>query len=375
MALELGEATWKLGFTVGLGQSPRERDIRGRDVEALKREIQAAKERFELPEGTPVVSCYEAGREGFWLHRCLLSLGVKNEVVDSSSIEVPRRKRRAKTDRLDVKKLLRMLVRWQEGEREVWRTVRAPTVEEEDARQLHRELETLKKEQTSHVNRIKGLLASCGLTVVVDRQFPKRLKELRQWDGSCVPAEMRERLLREFRRMQVANRQIRDLEKKRARQIRCGDADPAIGQVRKLLGLKAIGTNSAWLYVQEMFAWRKIQNRRQVGGLLGLVGSPYRSGEVDHDQGISKAGNRRMRAMSIEIAWGWVRWQAQSALSLWFQRRFGHGSKRQRRIGIVALARRLVVALWKYLETGIPPDGAELVDWRRKTAEFTPRLS
>jgi len=373
MALELSEKTWKLGFTTGLGQEPRERDIPARAVVLVEREIAAAKERFGLPPETPAVSCYEAGRDSFWLHRCLLSLGVVNEVVDSSSIEVDRRKRRAKTDRLDVKKLLKMLVRYQQGERDVWRTVRAPTVEEEDARQLHRELETLRAEQTSHTNRIKGLLSSCGATLEVDRNLPKRLKEMRLWDGSPLPADLHARLLREFERMQVVNRQIRHLEQERARRIRKREKDPAMAQVRKLLGLKGIGVNSSWLYVREVFGWREIKNRRQLGAIVGLVGSPYCSGEVNHEQGISKAGNRRMRAMAIEIAWGWLRFQPTSALSRWYERRFAHGGKRLRRIGIVALARKLLVALWQYLETGVPPEGAELSNWQSKL-HYTPAL-
>ena len=208
MALELSEKTWKLGFTTGLGQEPRLRDVPARAVLVLEQEIKAAKERLGLPPETPVASCYEAGRDGFWLHRCLASLGVANVVVDSSSIEIDRRQRRAKTDRIDVKKLLKMLVRYRQGEGDVWRTVRPPSVEEEDARQLHRELETLRAEQTSHSNRIKGLLASCGETLEVDRLLPKRLKKLRLWDGSPLPADLHQRLLREFERMQAVNRQI-----------------------------------------------------------------------------------------------------------------------------------------------------------------------
>jgi transposase len=366
MALELGEVTWKLAFTTGLGQKPRQRDIAGRAIEALRQEIAAAKERFGLPADTPVVSCYEAGREGFWLHRCLRAMGVQNEVIDSSSIQVPRRQRRAKTDRLDVQQLLKMLVRWQQGEKDVWSVVQVPSVADEDARQLHRELETLREEQTGHSNRINGLLSSCGVALTVNRHFPKRLKEVRLWDGSALPPDLQRRLLREFERMQAVNRQIRELENERGRRIRKGDDDPAVGKVRRLMGLKGIGDNSSWMYVREVFGWRQIKNRRQLGGLVGLAGSPYRSGKVEHDQGISKAGNRRMRAMAIEIAWGWLRYQPQSALSCWYEQRFAHGGKRMRRIGIVALARKLLVALWRYLETGVPPEGAELTDWQGK---------
>jgi transposase len=374
MALELSEKTWKLGFATGLGQEPRLRNIPAGAVGVLKQEIEAAKERLNLPLETHVASCYEAGRDGFWLHRCLLAMGVANEVVDSSSIEIDRRKRRSKTDRIDVKKLLKMLIRNRQGEQDVWRTVRAPTSEEEDARQLHRELETLHHEHTSHINRIKGLLSSCGETLEIDRHLPKRLKQLRLWDGSTLPTDLHRRLLREFERMQVVNRQIRQLERERARRIRRNEKEPAVAQVRTLLRLKGIGVNSSWLYVREVFGWRGIKNRRQIGAIVGLTGSPYRSGSLDHEQGISKAGNRRMRAMAIEIAWGWLFHQPQSDLSRWYERRFAHGGKRLRRIGIVALARKLLVALWKYLETGVPPGAAELTDWRTKL-RYTPSLT
>jgi len=366
LAFELGEATWKLGFTMGLGQRPREREMPSRAVVVLEKEILAAKERFGLPEDAPVVSCYEAGRDGFWLHRYLLSKGLENIIVDSSSIQVDRRQRRAKTDRLDVRKLLKMLVRWQQGEKDVWSVVRAPTMEEEDARQLHRELETLKEEQTSHSNRIKGLLSSCGVVMEVDRHFPKYLRQARLWDGAEVPADLRQRLLREFARMQGVNRQIRDLEKERGRRLRQDEEDQGVQKTRALLRLKGIGVNSSWLFVREIFGWRKIKNRRELGALVGLTGSPYKSGSLDHEQGISKAGNRRMRAMAVEIAWCWLQFQPQSALSRWYERRFAHHGKRSRRTGIVAVARKLLVALWRYLETGVPPEGAELADWRRK---------
>jgi len=366
LAFELGERTWKLGFSTGLGRPPRLREITARDMEALQHEVSAAKWRFGLRAQTPVLSCYEAGREGFWLHRWLLSQGVENQVVDSASIEVKRRKRRVKTDRMDAAKLLKLLVRWRQGERDAWSVVRVPSVEEEDARQLHRELEALRAEQTAHSNCIQGLLATHGITLPVDRRFPKRLSGVRQWDGRPLPTDLYRRLLREFERMQVVNRQVRELEQERARRIRKEDRSPAVQQVRQLMQLSAIADNSAWLFVHEIFAWRKIKNRRELGALVGLVGSPYQSGDVEHDQGISKSGNRRMRAMAIEIAWCWVRFQPQSALSQWYLQRFARGGKRMRRIGIVALARKLLVGLWRYLETGVPPAGAEVSDWRKK---------
>jgi transposase len=291
---------------------------------------------------------------------------VQSLVVDSASIEVNRRQRRAKSDRLDVEKLLSMLLRYTSGETRVWSVVQVPTPEAEDARHLHRELITLQQQATEHVNRLKGLLATCGLALpIIDKHFPRKLKELRQWDGTPVPPALRDRLLREFERLQVVNRQARELEQARAATVRKQDS-PAVAQVRRLLGLRGIGMNSAWLYVHEFFAWRKFKNRKQVGGLAGLTPTPYTSGQSDREQGISKAGNKRLRWMAIEIAWGWLHFQPDSELSRWFLARFGRGSSRQRRIGIVALARKLLVQLWKYLETGAAPSGATLSDWRTK---------
>ena len=304
----------------------------------------------------------------------LVSIQVENLVVDSSSILVSRRKPRAKTDRLDAEKLLKMLIRWRQGEAGVWSVVKVPSIEDENARHLHRELQTLRNEQTAHTNRIKGLLAAYGVSAEVDRHRPERLKGLRLWDGTPLPADLHQRLLREFERMQTANQQIRLLEEERARRIREDDQDPGVALVRQLLALKAIGVNSAWLYIREIFGWRQIRNRRELGALVGMVPTPYQSGEEDHEQGIGKAGNRRVRAMGIEIAWCWLQFQPQSELSAWYQRRFGHGNRRQRRIGIVALGRKLLVALLKYLTTGVPPEGAELADWREKfhyTAKLT----
>ena len=315
-----------------------------------------------------MVSCYEAGRDGFWLHRFLVAEKVDNQVVDSSSIEVSRRGRRAKTDRLDAEKLLTMLIRSRQGEPKVWRVVTVPSVEEEDARQLHRELETLKQEQTMHGNRLKGQLAACGLVIPVDRHFPVRLKHARLWNDEPLPPELKSRLLREFERIQVVSRQLREMEKERVKRLReAPDDDEGMAKMRKLMGLAGIGISSAWLFVREVFGWRKLKNRRQVGAIVGLTPTPYSSGSSNREQGISRAGNRRMRVMTIEIAWGWLRYQPQSALSQWYRERFAHGSKRQRRIGIVALGRKLLVALWKYLERDELPEGAERTDWRKRT--------
>jgi transposase len=235
LAFELGQNKWKLGFTIGLAQQPRERTIPAGALDALQQEIARAKQRFGLPKDARVVSCYEAGHDGFWLHRALVAHGVTNHVIDSASIEVNRRQRQAKTDRLDAHKLLTMLLRHMAGE-----------------------------------------------------------------------------------------------------------------------------MNSAWLYVMEFFAWRDFQTPKQVGALAGLTPSPSQSGQSRRELGIAKAGNRHIRAMAIEIAWTWRRFQPASALSQWYEQRFGHGSARVRKLGIVALARKLLIALWRFLKTGVLPEGAVL---------------
>jgi transposase len=365
LACELSWNEWKLAFATRPGDNARLKAVRGRDTQALLQEIARAKKRFGLADDAPVHSCYEAGRDGFWLHRFLESQGINNVVVDSASIEVKRRGRRRKTDRLDAGKLLSMLIRWHQGERQVWSVVQVPGVADEDRRQLHRDLLELKAERTRHTNRVKGLLAGCGLALPdVDAAFPEVLAKFRTWDGQPVPPELQQRLLREYQRWQLVDRQIKDLTNERARRIRTGK-EKSVYKVRQLLRLRAIGPNSAWLYVMEFFGWRRIRNRKQLAALAGLTPTPHQSGDSDHEQGISKAGNRRLRTMAVEIAWCWLRHQPASALSQWYQRRFAKGSSRQRRIGIVAVARKLLVALWRYLESGEAPAGAETVPWKK----------
>jgi transposase len=359
MALELGSGEWRLGFTTGLGQKARERSIAARDVTALQREIGRAKERFRLASSVRVVSCYEAGRDGFWLHRFLIEAGIDNVVVDSASIEVNRRAKRVKTDALDVRKLSAMLVRYDEGERKVWSVVRVPTSEEEDNRHLHRELDNLRVERTKLTNRIHGLLAGQGVRVELRKDLLEQLKAIRLYNGRPLPPALHCRLVRVYARIELLDAQIRELEADRAELIKEWEG-PEAEKIRQLLQLRAIGVNSAWLFVLEFFAWRKLSNRRQVGCLAGLTPTPYQSGQLSRDQGISKAGQKLVRHLAIEIAWGWVRLQPQSRLTLWYQERFGGGGSRLRRIGIVALARKLLVALWRYLETGIVPEGALL---------------
>lgn len=359
MAFELSQTKWMLGFTIGFGQRPRLRSIAARDLAALQTELRLARERFELTEDTQVISCYEAGRDGFWLHRYLLSMGVSNLVVDSASIEVNRRAKQAKTDKLDLGKLLTMLMRYEAGEKKVWRVVHVPSPQVEDHRHLHRELADLKAQRTQHTNRIKGYLSNQGVCLEVRDDFPELVEHQRLWNGEPLPAGLQARLLCEYQRFQLVQQQIKALEAERRETIR-HSTQPEAEQVRRLLRLRGIGINCAWLYVMEFFCWRAFRNRREVGALAGLTPMPHRSGEEDHELGISKVGNRHIRAMAIEIAWIWLRYQPNSELSRWYQRRFGTGSKRLHKIGIVALARKLLIAIWRYLEFGTVPTGAVL---------------
>jgi transposase len=388
IAFELSQKKWLLGFTIGFGQKPRLRTIAARDLSALQHEIRLARQRFDLADDVQVVSCYEAGRDGFWLHRYLLSIGVTNLVVDSASIEVNRRARQStpapvggagETDRLDLGKLLTMLtpalhrtqcgasVRYHAGEKKVWSVVHVPSPTVEDNRHLHRELADLKAQRTQHSNRIKGYLANQGICLAVRGDFPQRLKQQRLWNGEHLPAGLQARLLREYQRFQLTQEQIKVLETERKKAIR-SSSQPEVEQVprkhgvqvRQLLRLRGIGDNSAWLFVMEFFAWRAFRNRREVGALAGLTPFPHQSGEDARESGISKVGNRHIRAMAIEIAWIWLRFQPDSELSRWYQRRFEKGSKRLHKIGIVALARKLLIELWRYLETGRIPPGAVL---------------
>jgi transposase len=346
-------------MTIGFGQKPRECDMPAGDLLRLGEEISKAKKRFGLSRQARVISCYEAGRDGFWLHRALEGEGIRNLVVDPSSIEVPRRKRRSKTDRLDVGKLLTMLMRYHLGESKVWSVVRVPSVEAEDNRHLHRELDVLKRERTRHINRIKGLLAGVGVRLSPKAKFAEQLEEVRLWDGSTLPPALHCRLLREHERKQSVQKQILELEAERAEILRhCPSQETE--KVRRLQRLRGIGVNSSWLFGMELFAWREFGNRRQVAALAGLAPTPHSSGDLEREQGISKAGNRLVRSMAIEIAWAWLRFQPQSELSRWYERRFGHGSSRMRRVGIVALARKLLIALWRWVEMGVLPEGAEL---------------
>jgi transposase len=353
VAFELGEKSWKLSLSDGARGRSRYLVTAG-DRSALLECIAKAKARCGLAQAASVHSCYEAGRDGFWLHRWLLEEGIDNIVVDSSSIEVNRRARRAKNDRLDGDKLLAMLMRYHAGERRVWAVVRVPTPKHEDERRAHRERGRLKQEHTAHVNRIRSLLVLHNLRVKYvtgcswQHWWRRHAEEL-------LPGARAE-IERESARLSLVQAQIRTIEAQQRKAL-ATDAQP---QVARLARLRAVGMCSGWVLVKELFGWRRFRNRREVAGCLGLAPTPYDSGQTKTEQGIAKAGNKRARTLMVELAWCWLRHQPDSELSQWFTARFASGGKRMRRIGIVALARRLAIALWRYSEDGVIPDGAKL---------------
>jgi transposase len=363
VALELGCDKWVLASATQAAEKPRFRTVAARNLAALNEEIAKAKARFGLPTDAPVCTCYEAGRDGFWLHRALTKIGITNVVVDASSIEVNRRQKQIKSDPVDAAKLVNMLCRYHAGERKVWSVVNVPSVQDEDGRQLHRGMKDLQRQKTECSNRIKGLLASQGLTAAVDAKFRTTLTGLRDWADQPVPAGMQVRLLQEYAVWETLHRQERDAANEQERQLR-ESQDRRQEQMRRLMGLKAVGARTAWILVMELFSWRAIKNGKELGALVGLTPVPYDSGKSKREQGISKAGNKHVRALMVEAAWLWLRWQPKSALSQWYERRFGAGNKRARKVGIVALARKLLIALWRLVDHGELPEGAQEKDWR-----------
>jgi transposase len=355
VAFELGLKEWKIAMTSGFGVPPWLRTVASRDWPGVERVIAQGRARFGLCATAPVVSCYEAGRDGFWIHRALVERGIQNRVVDSASIEVNRRARRAKTDRLDALKLVMMLVRVCLGEKRVWSEVRVPTVTAEAARQVSRERTTLTQDQTRLVNQMRGWLATWG-AMLPSRRHGAWWTTVCDWAGAALPAAVQARLARAEVRLQALAAQIAELD---AQQHAAVTTAPPTSALRQLVQLKGVATTSASVLLDEGLVWRAFRNRRQIGGVLGFAPTPYDSGETAREQGISRAGNARLQAMSIQLAWNWVRWQPHSALTQWYRANFGRG-KRARRIGIVAVARKLVIALWRYVTSGVVPAGAIL---------------
>ena len=358
IAIELSQKTW----LVTLHSPDRDRisrhKLEGGDHAGLLALIEKVKARSaeKLGAAARVVSCYEAGYDGFWLHRLLQAAGINNFVFDAASIAVEQRSRRAKTDRIDGELMLRTLMAYLRGEPRVVRIVRVPSVAEEDARRASRERDRLVKEQTAHSNRIKALLRLLG----VDVGDPRRknwlvfLEQQRDWQGQPLPPHLMAEIKREHARLMLVREQIAVLEQ--AQVAEAAGVPAAMSERRQSLQrLKALGPAFSATLVNELF-YKDFRNRREVASYCGLSPSPWKSGGIDLEQGISKAGNHRARLKAIELAWLWLRHQPDSALSLWFRNRTANAGKRAKRIAIVALARKLIVALWRYLSTGLIPD-------------------
>jgi transposase len=355
VAFELSKKQWKLAITSGFGIAPWLQSVENGDWRAVERTIAQARRRFHVSADAVVMSCYEAGRDGFWIHRALTARGIRNRVVDSASIEVSRRARRAKTDRIDARKLVMMLVRAVAGERDLWQEVRVPSEATEAARQVSRERTALTKEQTRLRNQIDSWLATWGCVVPARRrQAAHWWTTVRDWQDAPLPPTVQARIARAEARRALITSQLATLEAAQEAAVRVAAPDTALA---RLVHLKGVAANSASVLLDEGLVWRDFHNRREIGGLLGYAPTPYNSGESEREQGISRAGNRRLQTISIQLAWNWVRWQPASPLTCWYRERFGTG-KRLRRIGIVALARKLVIALWRYVTTGVVPAGA-----------------
>jgi transposase len=363
VAIELSQRSW----LVTMHSPDRDRISRhklaGGDHRGFLALLETVRQRAARKLGTrpAVVSCYEAGYDGFWLHRRLTAAGITNQVFDPASIAVEQRGRRAKTDRIDGELLLRTLMAYCRGEPRVVRIVRVPSPEQEDARRATRERERLVKEQTGHINRIKSLLRLLGMAVGHPRRrdWLSWLATQRDWQGQEVPPQTMAELRREHARLMLIGEQLAALEQA-STQAHSTPAAAEMGQRRDMLQrLKALGPALSGTFAHEVF-YKDFRNQRQVGAYLGLAPSPWQSGQTDRNQGISKAGNPRARRAAIELAWLWLRHQADSALAQWFKRRTANASKRVRRIAIVALARKLIVALWRYLTNGLIPEGAVL---------------
>ena len=358
MAMELSNSKWKLGF--GNGAKLRRKSIEARDRQRCLEEVALAKVKLKLPADAPVVCCFEAGRDGHWIHRWLESEGFEVLEIDSSSIETARGRKHVKTDRIDVEKLLDLLIRYHcFGLRQAFRVVRVPGVAAEAGQRLHREDEYLLRQRTRISNRIKGLLVAQGLDKVSLRGgFARYLDRVALWNGEGLSAELKTELTRMHAQYAVFDSQLRELQQAYAAELTANT--PVAEHRRRLEQLKSMGPKTSRILSAEVFGWRSFANTKQVGAFAGLTPTPSQSGDSDTEQGISKSGNRRVRRVMIELAWLWLRWQPDSALSQWFNRRFAHGSKRMRRIGIVALARKLLIALWRYVDQGVIPEGALL---------------
>ena len=363
VSMELSRAKWLItSLSPGGGEKMSKHTVVGGDAAGLFERFEQlqAKARARLGKTFPIIVIQEAGLDGFWIHRLLEEHGIESYVVDAASIATSRRRRRAKTDKIDGEALVRALLAFKRGEPRVCSMVKAPSPEEEDRRRLCRERKALVGERVRHINRIKGLLFAQGIGDYEPekRNRRARLEELRTGDGRVLPAHLKIQILREIDRLELLMAQIKAVEAERDAALakpELAAASPA--PAADLTRLNGIGPEFATVLWTEGL-YRAFDNRRRITAYAGLAPTPWRSGKIDHEQGISKAGNPRLRATMIQVAWMWLRHQPGSALSQWFQRRAQNGSAKLRKVMIVALARKLLIALWKFVTTGLVPEGA-----------------
>jgi transposase len=360
ISMELSRTSWLLtSLSPGGGERMSKHTVRSGDVAGLRTRFSQLKDKVRVRTGqlVPIIVIQEAGLDGFWIHRLLQDEGIESHVVDPASIATSRRRRRAKTDKIDGESLVRALLAFKRGEPRVCAMVRAPTPQEEDRRRVCRERKTLTAERIEHVNRIKGLLFAQGISDYEPllHKRRERLEELRTGDGRPIPEHLKAQIGRELDRLELILRQIKSVETERDALLRPSE-EGTPGSM--LMTLKGIGAEFAGvLWLEGLF--RSFSNRRQVAAYAGLAPTPWRSGSVAHEQGVSKAGNPRLRTTMIQLAWLWVRHQPRSILTLWFHQRVQLNGGRIRKVMIVALARKLLIAFWKYVTAGVVLEGAE----------------
>jgi transposase len=363
VSLELSRSTWLItSLSPGKGEKMSKHSVPAGEIAALLARLSNLQEKAlaRAQRRFPLIVIQEAGLDGFWIHRVLQSEGIESHVVDAASIAVSRRRRRAKTDRIDGEALVRTLMAYKRGEPRVCAMVRAPSPEEEDKRRLCRERKTLIAERVQHVNRIKGLLFSQGASGYEPfrRNRREKLEELKTGDGRPLPPHLKAQINRELDRLELLLEQIKVVERARDALLvaAAAGASPPTPQAA-LMNLKGIGSESTATLWSEAF-YRDFANRKQVAAYAGLAPTPWKSGSIAQEQGVSKAGNARLRLAMIELAWIWLRHQSQSALSRWFRERVARHGGRVRKTTIVALARKLLIALWKYATAGVVIEGA-----------------
>lgn len=364
ISIELSRLNWLVGvFCPALGNKIHVHSVASGETDVLLAFIERYRAKVVTSKDAEVrvFSCFEAGYDGFWLHRFLVAKGIESHVLDGASLPVDRRAKHIKTDRIDARRLVNALFRYVQGDSESCRVVRPPTPEEEDAKRLHRERKRLVQERTAHLSRIKALLMAQGIRAlrITDATWPKRLDHMRTGDGRPLPERLKMEIIREWHRLKGVAEQIAEVEKERNEQVKLAPGNEAevASKIGLLVRLRGIGPDFATILMREVF-YRRFENQRQVASYMGLTPAPFSSGDSQTDQGLDKSGNARARCAAVQMAWMWLRHQPQSELSLWYMRRVGDMQGRIRRIMIIGLARKLVIALWRFVHSGVVPTGA-----------------